>query len=90
MTLGPTANTSLRAHTTAQELDLLDRREFIQASAEDLSSLGDASVDAVTTHSVLIYVSAKQQVTIFRTHRVLVSVRFTWSSGLMCSISARV
>jgi ubiquinone/menaquinone biosynthesis C-methylase UbiE len=35
--------------------------EFVFASADDLSPLVDASVDVVTTRSVLIYVSAKQQ-----------------------------
>lgn len=44
----------------AGEMGLLDRCRFLQASAEDLSALDDASVDAVTTRSVLIYVSAKE------------------------------
>jgi ubiquinone/menaquinone biosynthesis C-methylase UbiE len=42
-------------------MGLLDRCQFLLAPAEDLSVLEDASVDVVTTRSVLIYVSAKQQ-----------------------------
>lgn len=49
------------AQTIAQESDILDRCQFLLASADDLSVLDDASVDVVTTRSVLIYVSAKQQ-----------------------------
>jgi len=44
-----------------QEMNLQNRCQFVRASADDLSMLGDESVDAVTTRSVLIYVSAKQQ-----------------------------
>jgi len=44
-----------------QEMNLQNRCQFVHASADDLSMLGDESVDAVTTRSVLIYVSAKQQ-----------------------------
>jgi len=44
-----------------QEMNLQDRCQFVHASADDLSMLGDESVDAVTTRSVLIYVSVKQQ-----------------------------
>jgi ubiquinone/menaquinone biosynthesis C-methylase UbiE len=41
---------------------LVEKRcQFLLASAADLSALGDASVDVVTTRSVLIYVEAKQQ-----------------------------
>jgi SAM-dependent methyltransferase len=35
------------------------RAEFVQAAAEDLSRIPDASVDVVTTRSVLIYVADK-------------------------------
>ena len=35
--------------------------KFIRASADDLSPIQDASVDVVTTRSVLIYVSSKQK-----------------------------
>lgn len=45
----------------AGEMGLLARCRFLRASAEDLSALDDASVDAVTTRSVLIYVSAKER-----------------------------
>ncbi len=45
----------------AREMRVADRCEFIRASAADLSSIPDASVDVVTTRSVLIYVSAKQK-----------------------------
>lgn len=45
----------------AEQLGVLDRVEFLQASADDLSALPDASVDVVTTRSVLIYVERKQQ-----------------------------
>jgi arsenite methyltransferase len=45
----------------AQEMNVRGRCQFICASADDLSVLEDESVDAVTTRSVLIYVSAKQK-----------------------------
>lgn len=58
------------AQTLAKELNIQHRCEFMRASADDLSMLSDDSVDAVTTRSVLIYVSAKQQA--FKEfHRVL-------------------
>ena len=40
----------------AQEMKVQERCRFVQASADDLSMLAEASVDAVTTRSVLIYV----------------------------------
>jgi ubiquinone/menaquinone biosynthesis C-methylase UbiE len=43
----------------ATELGVLDRCRFVEASAEDLSTIGDASVDVATTRSVLIYVRDK-------------------------------
>jgi ubiquinone/menaquinone biosynthesis C-methylase UbiE len=49
---------------------VLDRCEFVRASAEDLSVLEDASVDVVTTRSVLIYVPDKRR-TFEGFHRVL-------------------
>ena len=49
------------AQTLAGEMNLLERCQFLNASADDLSSITDATVDVVTTRSVLIYVSAKQQ-----------------------------
>jgi ubiquinone/menaquinone biosynthesis C-methylase UbiE len=45
----------------AEELGVADRCEYVEAAADDLSALEDASVDAVTTRSVLIYVAEKQQ-----------------------------
>src|SRR5918995_169258 len=45
----------------AREMNVHDRCRFVHASADDLSMLPDGSVDAVTTRSVLIYVSAKGQ-----------------------------
>jgi arsenite methyltransferase len=40
---------------------LLDRCRFVLAPADQLAGVADASVDAVTTRSVLIYVKAKAQ-----------------------------
>lgn len=58
------------AEALAREMNVHDRCRFVRASADDLSTLPDGSVDALTTRSVLIYVSAKQQA--FREfHRVL-------------------
>jgi ubiquinone/menaquinone biosynthesis C-methylase UbiE len=56
----------------AQEMNLQNRCRFLQASADDLSMFEDSSVDAVTTRSVLIYVSAKQKA-FNEFHRVLKS-----------------
>jgi arsenite methyltransferase len=44
----------------AEELGVIDRCRFLQASAENLAGCDDVSVDVVTTRSVLIYVEAKQ------------------------------
>jgi arsenite methyltransferase len=44
----------------AQEMGVVNRCEFLRASADDLSAINSASVDAVTTRSVLIYVAGKQ------------------------------
>ena len=49
------------AQTLAKEMNVHDRCQFLHASADDLSMLNTESMDAVTTRSVLIYVSAKQQ-----------------------------
>jgi ubiquinone/menaquinone biosynthesis C-methylase UbiE len=43
----------------AEEMGVLDRCRFVQASADDLSSIGEETVDVVTTRSVLIYVKNK-------------------------------
>ncbi len=47
--------------TLTQQLELQHRCQFVHAAAEDLAALPDASVDVVTTRSVLIYVEAKAQ-----------------------------
>lgn len=47
------------AEALAQEMNVAHRCRFVNASADDLSLLPDRSVEAVTTRSVLIYVSAK-------------------------------
>ena len=47
------------SRTLAGELGALERCEFLQSPADDLSALADGSVDAVTTRSVLIYVEDK-------------------------------
>ena len=43
----------------AAKLGMLERCRFLNASADDLGPVGDASVDVVTTRSVLIYVDDK-------------------------------
>jgi arsenite methyltransferase len=43
----------------ASDLDILDRCRFVEAAADDLGAIADASVDVVTTRSVLIYVQDK-------------------------------
>ena len=54
----------------ARDLDALDRCQFVLARAEDLGPVAAASVDVVTTRSVVIYVEEKQRA--FDTfHRVL-------------------
>jgi len=45
----------------AQQMQMLDRCQFVQAAAQDLSPIEDRSVDVVTTRSVLIYVQEKQE-----------------------------
>jgi ubiquinone/menaquinone biosynthesis C-methylase UbiE len=55
----------------ADELDVLDRCDFVSASADDLP-VGNASVDVVTTRSVLIYLDRTGKERAFREfHRVL-------------------
>ena len=44
---------------SANELGLADRCSFVRAGAEELAGIDDASVDVVTTRSVLIYVEQK-------------------------------
>ncbi len=53
-----------------EQMAALDRCSFVQASADDLAPIADASVDVVTTRSVLIFV--KDKAASFREfHRVL-------------------
>ena len=54
----------------AAEMGVLDRCRFARAPADDLSPIKDASVDAVTTRSVLIYVANKRRA-FEEFHRVL-------------------
>src|SRR5689334_21508504 len=49
------------ASALARETGADHRCQFLRASADDLSAISSASVDIVTTRSVLIYVDAKQQ-----------------------------
>jgi ubiquinone/menaquinone biosynthesis C-methylase UbiE len=58
------------AETLSQELNVHDRCQFVRASADDLTMFEDQSLDALTTRSVLIYVSAKQKA-FNEFHRVL-------------------
>jgi ubiquinone/menaquinone biosynthesis C-methylase UbiE len=50
-----------QACALTQEMNVQDRCQFVHAAADDLSMFADGSLDAVTTRSVLIYVSAKQR-----------------------------
>ena len=58
------------SRSLAREMGVLDRCGFVRASADDLSAIEDASVDAVTTRSVLIYVKDKRRA-FGEFHRVL-------------------
>lgn len=58
------------AETLSQEMNVNDRCQFVRASADDLSMFDGQSIDAVTTRSVLIFVSAKQK-SFNEFHRVL-------------------
>lgn len=53
-----------------EKMGVLGRCRFVRASADDLSAVEDASVDAVTTRSVLIYVKDKRRA-FEEFHRVL-------------------
>ena len=59
-----------RARSLAEKTRVIDRCRFMPAPAEDLGVLGDASVDVVTTRSVLIYVEDKRRA-FEEFHRVL-------------------
>jgi ubiquinone/menaquinone biosynthesis C-methylase UbiE len=54
----------------AEAAGLTDRCRFLEAPATDLAEVGDGSVDAVTTRSVLIYVKEKERA-FSEFHRVL-------------------
>lgn len=54
----------------AAQAGVLDRVRFVRASADDLSPIAGASVDVVTTRSVLIYVERKREA-FAEFHRVL-------------------
>jgi ubiquinone/menaquinone biosynthesis C-methylase UbiE len=45
----------------AQQMGVLDRCQFLQASADNLRTIESNSVDAVTARSVLVYVREKKQ-----------------------------
>lgn len=49
------------ARAVAQDVGVLNRCQFLQASVESLAPLGDSSIDVVTARSVLIYVQGKQK-----------------------------
>lgn len=50
-----------RCEDQARSLGLRDRARFVCTRAEDLAAIPDASVDVVTTRSVLIYVADKSR-----------------------------
>jgi len=47
------------SRSVAEDLDVAENMSFVVARAEDLSAIDAASVDVVTTRSVLIYVADK-------------------------------
>jgi arsenite methyltransferase len=49
------------SHSLAEQMGVLGRVEFLRAPADDLSAVPDASVDVLTTRSVLIYVDRKRE-----------------------------
>lgn len=49
------------SRSQADEMGVIDRCEFLCASADDLSEIQDESIDVVTTRSVLIYLPAEQK-----------------------------
>jgi arsenite methyltransferase len=50
-----------RSQSLAREMQVSERCKFLRVSADDLHQVEGGSVEAVTTRSVLIYVSAKQK-----------------------------
>jgi arsenite methyltransferase len=63
-------NLLARCRQRTEELGLVSRCRFVNASAEDLLGVASESVDVVTTRSVLIYVSDKERA-LGEFHRVL-------------------
>lgn len=59
-----------RCRATVASWGMLDRARFVRASADELAGIADASVDVVTTRSVLIYVQDKSSA-FASLHRVL-------------------
>jgi SAM-dependent methyltransferase len=49
------------ARALAEQLGVVDRCRFVRANAEDLAAIASASVDVVTTRSVLAYVGQKER-----------------------------
>jgi len=49
------------AQPIARKMTVMDRGDFLCASADDLTPVRDGSIDVVITRSVLIYVPAKQR-----------------------------
>jgi SAM-dependent methyltransferase len=49
------------ARMLAEQMGVLDRCRLVRTGAEDLATIEDASVDVVTTRSVLIYVADKRR-----------------------------
>lgn len=58
------------SRSLAERIGVVDRCRFLRTPADDLGELKDASVDAVTTRSVLIYVEHKRRA-FEEFHRVL-------------------
>ena len=58
------------AEALSRKMGVYDRCQFLNLSADDLSTIPNGSVDAATTRSVLIYVHAKQKA-FDEFHRVL-------------------
>jgi arsenite methyltransferase len=56
-----------RSRELAEQLGVADRCQFVHAVAEDLEPIADASVDVVTTRSVLIYLPLEQKQRAFAT-----------------------
>jgi multiple sugar transport system permease protein len=71
----------------AEEKGVADRCSFLLAPATDLSQIGDGSVDAVTTRSVLIYVRDKRLARYFL-NSLLISLGATVISVFVAILAA--